>query len=108
MSGVANRFGAVQSPSHGVGETLDEKPTVFIVDDDISIRESLEGLVAAMGWQSRSFASAETFLSCPPTRGPCCLVLDVSLPNLNGLDLQALVSPERSEMPIIFISGFAD
>lgn len=84
------------------------KPTVFVVDDDVSVREALEGLIETAGWEVRTFASAEAFLACPPPAGPNCLVLDVSLPDLNGLDLQTQVSGERSEMPIIFITGYGD
>jgi FixJ family two-component response regulator len=81
---------------------------VFIVDDDISVRESLEALIAFEGWRTETFASAEEFLRRAPTREPCCLILDVSLPELNGLDLQKMIAPERGEMPIIFITGHGD
>jgi FixJ family two-component response regulator len=84
------------------------KPTVFVVDDDVSVREGLEGLIRTVGWEVRAFASAEAFLACPPASGPSCLVLDVGLPDLNGLDLQTRVASERSEMPIIFITGYGD
>jgi FixJ family two-component response regulator len=81
---------------------------VFVVDDDAFIRESLETLISLSGWIPRTFASADSFLVGPPAEGPSCLVLDVNLPGLNGLDLQLLVGPERSDMPIIFISGHGD
>jgi FixJ family two-component response regulator len=84
------------------------KPTVFVVDDDVSVREALEGLLRSAGWEVRAFASAEAFLACPPASGPSCLVLDVSLPELNGLDLQTRVAGKRSEMPIIFVTGYGD
>jgi FixJ family two-component response regulator len=84
------------------------KPIVFVVDDDVSVRESLEGLISFAGWQPETFASAGEFLSSPPAIVPSCLVLDVSLPDLNGLELQKLVAPERSDMPIIFITGHGD
>jgi FixJ family two-component response regulator len=87
---------------------LDLKPTVFVVDDDVSVRESLDGLVRTAGWEVRTFESAEAFLACPPASGPSCLVLDVGLPALNGLDLQARIAGGRAEMPIIFITGFGD
>ncbi|MET0271614.1 MAG: response regulator [Phenylobacterium sp.] len=87
---------------------LDGKPTVFVVDDDASVREALEGLIEVSGWTPRAFASAEAFLACPPAAGPSCLVLDVSLPDLNGLDVQAKIAPDRGEMPIIFITGYGD
>jgi FixJ family two-component response regulator len=83
-------------------------PIVFIVDDDISVRESLELLVADAGWRPESFASAQEFLDRPRSPAPSCLVLDVSLPDLNGLELQKRVAAERSEMPIIFITGHGD
>lgn len=82
-------------------------PTVFIVDDDISVRESLEGLIQEAGWRPLAFASAEAFLARPPVAGPSCLILDVNLPDINGLDLQGRIS-DRTDMPIIFISGFGD
>jgi RNA polymerase sigma factor (sigma-70 family) len=83
-------------------------PTVFIVDDDISVRESLELLIRHAGWRSETFESAEEFLARPRAPGPSCLVLDVSLPHLNGLDLQKRVASERRDMPIIFITGYGD
>lgn len=86
----------------------DLKPTVFVVDDDVSVREALEGLIRTAGWDVRTFASAEAFLACPPTLGPNCLVLDVTLPDLNGLDLQARIAGDRAETPIIFITGYGD
>jgi FixJ family two-component response regulator len=82
-------------------------PIVFVVDDDISVRESLEGLIRSEGWETETFASAEAFLARPRVFVPCCLVLDVSLPDLNGLDLQKRVA-DRSDMPIIFITGYGD
>jgi FixJ family two-component response regulator len=82
-------------------------PTVFVVDDDVSVRESLELLIGCTGWQPETFASAREFLSRPRAPGPSCLVLDVSLPDLNGLDLQRLVA-DRIDMPIIFITGYGD
>jgi FixJ family two-component response regulator len=82
-------------------------PTVFVVDDDISVRESLELLIRYAGWQTETFASAEEFLARPRIDVPSCLVLDVSLPDLNGLDLQKRVI-DRTDMPIIFITGHGD
>ena len=82
-------------------------PTVFVVDDDVSVRESLESLIRWTGWQPETFASARAFLSRPRARAPSCLVLDVGLPDLNGLDLQTLVA-DRTDMPIIFITGCGD
>jgi FixJ family two-component response regulator len=86
----------------------DRSSTVFIVDDDVSVRESLEALIQSEGWETRAFASAQDFLDSPPARGPSCLVLDVTLPGLSGLDLQDLIARERADMPIIFITGYGD
>ena len=85
-----------------------QQPIVFVVDDDISVRESLESLITFAGWQPETFSSAAEFLARPRTTLPSCLVLDVSLPDLNGLELQKLVTPERTDMPIIFITGHGD
>ena len=86
----------------------DVTPIVFVVDDDVSVRESLESLIRCEGWQPETFASAQEFLDYPRVLVPNCLVLDVSLPGLNGLDLQRLVAGERTAMPIIFITGYGD
>lgn len=83
-------------------------PIVFVVDDDVSVRESLELLIQNEGWQAETFASAQEFLDRPQSVVPSCLVLDVSLPGLNGLDLQQQVASERSDVPIIFITGHGD
>lgn len=83
------------------------RPIVFVVDDDISVRESLESLIAEAGWRTEIFASAGEFLAQPRRLLPSCLVLDVSLPDLNGLDLQQRIA-DRSDMPIIFITGHGD
>jgi FixJ family two-component response regulator len=83
-------------------------PIVFVVDDDISVRESLEALIRFVGWQPETFASAEEFLARSRPLAPSCLVLDVSLPELNGLELQKLIAPDRIDMPIIFITGHGD
>jgi FixJ family two-component response regulator len=85
----------------------DVTPIVFVVDDDVSVRESLELLLESAGWQAETFASAQEFLSRPRPELPCCLVLDVTLPGLSGLELQAQLA-ERTEMPIIFITGYGD
>ncbi|BCH28808.1 DNA-binding response regulator [Mesorhizobium sp. L-8-10] len=86
----------------------DETPVVFVVDDDVSVRESLELLIRSAGWQPNTFESAQEFLSCPRALVPNCLVLDVNLPDLSGLDLQRFVSVERTDMPIIFVTGYGD
>ncbi len=83
-------------------------PVVFVVDDDVSVRESLELLIRFAGWQPETFESAQEFLSRPRVLVPSCLILDVALPGLNGLDLQKLVAVERKDMPIIFITGYGD
>jgi len=85
-----------------------QQPIVFVVDDDISVRESLESLIQFAGWQPETFASAGEFLARQRPTMPSCLVLDVSLPDLNGLELQKLVASERIDMPIIFITGHGD
>lgn len=87
--------------------TSQDKPIVFVVDDDVSVRESLELLIGFAGWQPETFASAQEFLARPRVLTPSCLVLDVSLPDLNGLDLQKLIA-DRIDMPIIFITGYGD
>ena len=81
---------------------------VFVVDDDISVRESLELLIRSEGWQPATFSSAQHFLSHPRTPVPSCLVLDVSMPGLNGLELQKRVAAEHPDVPIIFITGYGD
>ena len=86
----------------------DPQPIVFVVDDDISVRESLESLISFAGWQPETFESAQDFLARPRIKTPSCLVLDVSLPDLNGLELQKLIGGERVDMPIIFITGHGD
>ncbi len=85
-----------------------EVPVVFVVDDDVSVRESLELLIASAGWQAQTFESALKFLDCPRVHAASCLLLDVSMPGLNGLELQKRVATERSDMPIIFITGHGD
>src|SRR6202451_2031790 len=87
---------------------LQVAPIVFVVDDDVSVRESLELLIRCQGWRPETFSSAQEFLDYPRALVPSCLVLDVSLPGLNGLDLQKLVAGERTAMPIIFITGHGD
>src|SRR5882762_5538008 len=95
---------------HEVGSSpmSDGTPIVFVVDDDVSVRESLELLIRCAGWQPEIFASAQEFLSRPRVLAPSCLVLDVGLPDLNGLDLQKRVAADRTDMPIIFITGHGD
>src|SRR6202140_2218816 len=83
-------------------------PIVFVVDDDVSVRESLESLIRFAGWEPETFASAQEFLARPRVLAPSCMILDVSLPGLNGLDLQKRIAVDRSDMPIIFITGYGD
>ncbi|PMS33875.1 LuxR family two component transcriptional regulator [Trinickia symbiotica] len=83
-------------------------PVVLVVDDDVSVRESLESMIRFAGLRAETFACAHDFLEHPRARVPSCLVLDVSLPDLSGLDLQNLIASERAEMPIIFITGYGD
>ncbi len=83
-------------------------PAVFIVDDDVSVRESLELLVRNESWKPEAFASAQEFLNHPRTMIPSCLVLDLSLPGLNGLELQKQLAVEHIDMPVIFITGHGD
>jgi FixJ family two-component response regulator len=84
------------------------RPKVFVVDDDASVRESLEELISAKGWETQIFASAQEFLSHPRMHEPSCLVLDVSLPGISGLDLQNRLTRDGENMPIIFITGYGD
>ena len=100
------------SPSASAGgvqviSMADQKSIVFVVDDDISVREALELLLEYSGWEPRMFQSAQEFLDAPRATVPNCLVLDVTLPGLNGLELQKRLA-DRSEMPIIFITGHGD
>jgi FixJ family two-component response regulator len=83
-------------------------PTVFVVDDDVSVRESLDALIRNAGWDAETFESAQDFLAHPRVPEPSCLILDVSLPDLNGLELQERVAIDRQDMPIIFITGHGD
>jgi FixJ family two-component response regulator len=87
---------------------VEAPPVVFVVDDDISVRESLELLFRKQGWHPETFASAHEFLSHPRLLTPSCLVLDFSLPGLNGLELQKRIAVELAYMPIIFLTGYGD
>jgi FixJ family two-component response regulator len=86
----------------------DIKPLVFIVDDDVSVRESLELLIRHEGWQPETYSTADDFLKRLPALVPSCLILDVSLPGISGLELQSRISEDRLAMPIIFITGYGD
>jgi len=83
-------------------------PIVFVVDDDVSVRESLELLIRHLGWRAETFVSAQEFLAHPKISTPSCLILDVRLPDLNGLALQKQIAADRTAMPIIFITGYGD
>src|SRR5277367_70757 len=83
-------------------------PMIVVVDDDISVRESLELLIQNEGWQPALFESAQEFLAQLPNVVPSCLILDVNLPDLSGLDIQQRISDEKSSTPIIFITGYGD
>lgn len=87
---------------------MPQTPNVFVVDDDVSVRESLELMIRTAGWKPVLFASAQEFLAYPRTLAPSCLVLDVSLPDLNGLELQKRITTDRTDMPILFITGYGD
>jgi FixJ family two-component response regulator len=101
-AGVVGRVGTLEGH-----QMTDVTSTVFVVDDDVSVRESLELLIRTAGWQPETFATAQDFLSRPRPGVPCCLVLDVALPGLSGLELQQRLA-ERTDMPIIFITGYGD
>ena len=110
--GVLGHDGKMSSPSETRSESRapvvsHDAPIVFVVDDDVSVRESLELLILSAGWEPETFASAEEFLERAPAARPSCLVLDVTLPKLNGLELQKRVV-DRADMPIIFITGYGD
>ena len=83
-------------------------PLVLVVDDDASVRDALDLLIRAAGWEAETYPSAEAFLARPRALVPSCLVLDVSLPDLNGLDLQRRIGTDRGDLPIIFITGYGD
>ncbi len=99
---------AIESHAQSRSSMPDSPPIVYIVDDDISVREALEPLVESVGLRPKVFVSAEDFLTHPRTRTPACLILDVSLPDLNGLQLQQRMGSSQAQLPIIFITGFGD
>lgn len=103
-----NRYNRTSIPNPRWLAVSHPPPIVFVVDDDVSVRESLELLIQNEGWRSETFPSAQAFLSRPRVQAPSCLVLDVSLPDLNGLDLQKQIAGDRGGMPIIFITGYGD
>ena len=86
----------------------ESKPIVFVVDDDDSVREALESLVRSAGFKVETFATAQDFLDCRSADVPSCLVLDVRLPGLSGLDLQKRMAEGNRDIPIVFITGHGD
>ena len=101
------------TPAHAVKRESEFSPTqatpvVFVVDDDVSVRESLEAMIDFGGLRAETFACAQDFLGRPRAMVPNCLVLDVMLPDLSGLDLQNLIASERTDTPIIFITSHGD
>jgi FixJ family two-component response regulator len=100
----------INAPGHvsGLSAKPEAAPIVFVVDDDISVRESLEALIRDEGWRPKLFESARDFLARTPTPAPSCLILDVNLPDLSGLDLQQRITGESAAMPIIFITAYGD
>jgi FixJ family two-component response regulator len=101
-------WGNVVGENVGTKAMADVEPVVYVVDDDVSVREAVEALIREAGWQPIVFESAREFLRHPPVSSPSCLILDVSLPDLNGLDLQQQIGDQRKDMPIIFITGYGD
>jgi len=83
-------------------------PVVFVVDDDASVRKSLARLVKTAGYEAETFTSVRDFLGRPPYDGPCCLVLDVRMPGLTGLDLQEALRAAGQRLSIVFITGYGD
>jgi len=100
--------GSIAGSDLGSETTPVMTPIVYVVDDDISIREALEALIREAGWRAGIFGSAREFLLQAREACPRCLILDVTLPDLNGLDLQEQIAAERAEMPVIFITGYGD
>src|SRR5579864_36393 len=88
--------------------TAGNTPTVFVIDDDPSVRRSIEGLLKSVGLRSQSYASAQQFMCNSATDGPSCLVLDVRLPGVSGLDFQRQLADAGVHIPIIFITGHGD
>lgn len=87
------------------GSLPSPRPTVLIVDDDLSFREAIERLVRTGGYAVQTFASAEEFLQCPPTDAPACVLLDLDMPGLSGLDLQSALAQVENPLPIVFLTG---
>jgi FixJ family two-component response regulator len=105
---MTDRLTNCYAPGRGDPAAPQSNPIVFVVDDDVSVRESVELLLRYAGWHVETFASALAFLAHPPVDVPSCLVLDVSLPDLSGLEVQQRLAAERAELPVVFITGYGD
>ena len=86
----------------------EERPTVFVIDDDLSVRDAIEGVVKSVGLRAEKFESTQDFLNRKPSEGPSCLILDVRLPGLSGLDFQHELAEAEIGIPIIFVTGYGD
>lgn len=106
--GYATKHTHLLHREFGVSRSQGATPVVFVLDEDASLRESLEELIRREGWQAETFASAEEFLAHPRPVVPSCLVLDVALRGFGGLELQKRVAVERPDMPIIFVTAKGD
>ena len=94
--------------AHSRHDAQTESPLVFVIDDDPAVRDSLQGLIRSAGWQAEAFATARDFLALPRAGVPSCLVLDFSLPDIDGLDLQRRVAEQGHDMPVVFVTGYGD
>jgi FixJ family two-component response regulator len=86
----------------------EDRPTVFVIDDDVSVRNAIEGVVKSVGLRAETFESTQDFLSRNPSDGPSCLILDVRLPGLSGLDFQRELARANMNIPIVFVTGYGD
>jgi RNA polymerase sigma factor (sigma-70 family) len=86
----------------------DDQPTIFVIDDDVSVRDGIKGVVTSVGLRAQTFASVQEFLQTNRPEGPNCLVLDVRLPGVSGLDFQRELSKQDIRIPIVFITGYGD
>lgn len=96
------------APVHSRHDAQTAPPLVFVIDDDPSVRQTLEVLIRSAGWQAEAFATGRDFLALPRAGVPSCLVLDFSLPDIDGLDLQQQVAEESHDMPVVFVTGYGD
>src|ERR1700761_8395321 len=88
--------------------TIPDDPTVFVIDDDDLVRAAIQGLLRSVGLRAEAFGTAQQFLGCQRPDGPSCLVLDVRLPGVNGLDFQQQLAESGIQLPIVFITGHGD